>query len=647
MRNHARRTAAAVAVLAAVALQPSTTQAQDWQEMRSAHFKVMSSAGQSSTRTLVWQLEQIRNAIDVLFDWARVDLDRPIAVIAVKDERSMRALTPEYWEQKGGIRPVSVMVTGPDQHYLAIRADVQAEDRHDINPHINAYYSYASLILRHSFDQDLPLWVSSGFAAVLSNTIVRDSHVLFGVPIPWHLGELQAGGRMPLATLMKVTRNSPEYTRESGRERFDAQSWALVHFLMFGEGGARRSQLDRYLKMTASGAQVDVAMREAFGPTNELEADWVTYISRSLFTFLRADVDASVKREAFATRQMSPSESAAGLALFHVAMNRPIEARTHLDKARQSAPVAPDSFLAEALLMDREGKRDEARAAYERAVEGRSESGYAHFRLAALRWHPKADRDTLAGIEKLLLRAVALNSRHAPSNAFLADVRSLLGSGEALVYARRAIALAPSQPGHRLTAARILMRQKKYDEALTEAQAALTRASAGDAENARALIASIERAKAAAAGADIPPAAAPTPPGSSTAGAAAVRVGPGTVAPRLLEETKPLYTEDAMRMGLEGRIMLEVAVMPDGMPGEITVTRCDLKSRFQDSTRKEDAQVREALQRSQFRAGACTETFGLERQAVEAVRRWRFTPGTRNGAPLPVLVEVEMTFTLK
>jgi TonB family protein len=40
-------------------------------------------------------------------------------------------------------------------------------------------------------------------------------------------------------------------------------------------------------------------------------------------------------------------------------------------------------------------------------------------------------------------------------------------------------------------------------------------------------------------------------------------------------------------------------------------------------------------------------TFGLDQEAVKAVRRWRFRPGTRFGQPVPVLVEIELTFTLR
>jgi TonB family protein len=41
------------------------------------------------------------------------------------------------------------------------------------------------------------------------------------------------------------------------------------------------------------------------------------------------------------------------------------------------------------------------------------------------------------------------------------------------------------------------------------------------------------------------------------------------------------------------------------------------------------------------------QTFGLDQEAIRTVKKWRFAPGTRQGRPVPVLVEIEMTFTLR
>jgi len=39
--------------------------------------------------------------------------------------------------------------------------------------------------------------------------------------------------------------------------------------------------------------------------------------------------------------------------------------------------------------------------------------------------------------------------------------------------------------------------------------------------------------------------------------------------------------------------------------------------------------------------------FGLDKEAVTAVRQWRFAPGKRNGEPVAVFVTVDVSFTLR
>lgn len=95
------------------------------------------------------------------------------------------------------------------------------------------------------------------------------------------------------------------------------------------------------------------------------------------------------------------------------------------------------------------------------------------------------------------------------------------------------------------------------------------------------------------------------------------RPGNGVMMPRVLAEVKPSYTADAMRAKIQGVVMVEAVVREDGSVGQVQVTR------------------------------SLDPTFGLDQEAIKAVRRWRFAPGTRFGQPVPVLVEIELTFTLR
>jgi periplasmic protein TonB len=98
-------------------------------------------------------------------------------------------------------------------------------------------------------------------------------------------------------------------------------------------------------------------------------------------------------------------------------------------------------------------------------------------------------------------------------------------------------------------------------------------------------------------------------------------VGPGmgVISPQLIKEVKPLYTVDAMRAKLQGVVALQAVVLPDGSvdPARIRITR------------------------------SLDAIFGLDQQAILAVKQWRFRPGTRRGEPVAMWVDVELTFTLR
>lgn len=100
-------------------------------------------------------------------------------------------------------------------------------------------------------------------------------------------------------------------------------------------------------------------------------------------------------------------------------------------------------------------------------------------------------------------------------------------------------------------------------------------------------------------------------------GGGVYRPGSGVTIPRVLHEEKPQYTSDAMRAKVQGTVLLECIVRADGSVGDVKIIR------------------------------SLDSIFGLDREAVNAARKWRFTPGTRMGEPVAVLVTIELTFTLR
>ena len=425
-------------------------------------------------------------------------------------------------------------MTAPDAHYLVLRTDVEVEQQGTINPYITAYASYIGLVLDQSLSPDVPLWFRRGFTGVISNTIVRDDHLLFGAPIPWELKILNERPLLTLPKLLSVTRQSPEAREADKRDVFDAEAWAFVHFLMFGDEGARANKLNGYVKLVSTGTDAAKAFAESFGPVEALEGPFRVYFQRSIFSFSRINLDVSVERERFPIRPLPPAESASIRALFHAAMRRPVESRAAIAEARKADPNVPGSYVAEGLLADQDNKVDEAKAGYRKASELGSTTAYGYYRLAQLTWQPNASREVFTEIEQALTKAVELNTRYAAAYAWLGETKAFLGTGESAGLIRRAIVIEPNDARHRLRLAGVLLRQGKPAEARVEAQAALTLADTDEERrDAGRLVESATKAAATAAAQAAPPSASPTAasaPATAAAAGSASNASPGTAA---------------------------------------------------------------------------------------------------------------------
>jgi TonB family protein len=92
------------------------------------------------------------------------------------------------------------------------------------------------------------------------------------------------------------------------------------------------------------------------------------------------------------------------------------------------------------------------------------------------------------------------------------------------------------------------------------------------------------------------------------------RVGQGIEPPRIIAQVHPKYSELAKHMRLEGTSRLTLAVDKEGFPVGICIAR----TLFPD----------------------------LDQNAARAVSHWRFSPATKDGEPVYILVNVDVAFHL-
>ena len=97
-------------------------------------------------------------------------------------------------------------------------------------------------------------------------------------------------------------------------------------------------------------------------------------------------------------------------------------------------------------------------------------------------------------------------------------------------------------------------------------------------------------------------------------GGGVFRVGGGVSAPRILDQPDPEYSEEARKAKYQGICILWTIIGPDGHPREVKVAR--------------------------------SLGMGLDQKAIEAVKRWKFEPAMKDGKPVAVQINVEVTFRL-
>lgn len=456
--------------LAASSLRAADT----WTEVQSPNFLIVSNAGEGKARDLAWQFEQVRSAIQRGLPWARTDLDRPMTILAVKDEDTMRKLAPEFWTERGSTHPGSVFVTGVDRHYIVLRTNIEVEAQ-GMNPWNQAYWSYSGLVLQSTFGDRLPLWLTDGLAELLSNTIVDSKQIKFGVPIPWDAQRVRSAPLLSIADLLAVTRDTTYYRQSETRARFDSQCWSIVQFLMFSEQAQNGARFNQVMRLILSGAPSADAIQQVYGSLGALDQAYRLYINQGIFRFSALNVDTDTSRAKYPSRVLTPAESAAARAGFEVAMNTPVEAAALIAEARAADPSLVLCDDLDGLLLERQGKRDDALGAYAKAVDHGSTNFWVRYRVATEAGAAGTDQAALSKLQAELEHIATLNPRFAPAFSYLAQLQVRTGQMDrALDSAHTAAALAPADINYRVQLARLLVAANRRDDAAVVVKEAMS-----------------------------------------------------------------------------------------------------------------------------------------------------------------------------
>jgi len=93
------------------------------------------------------------------------------------------------------------------------------------------------------------------------------------------------------------------------------------------------------------------------------------------------------------------------------------------------------------------------------------------------------------------------------------------------------------------------------------------------------------------------------------------QVGGGVSAPVVIRRIEPEYSEEARKARYQGTVMLQALVRKDGTVDVLNLVR--------------------------------SLGFGLDQNAIDALKQWRFRPAMMNGKPVDVRINVEVSFNLR
>jgi len=452
------RSARILTALALVVLAPLDAMAR-WTELRSENFLFIGDAPERTIRAVGQKLEQFREVMVRVLPGATMTSPVPTVVIVFDQDRSFTPYKPTF--QGRTVDAAGFFLGHEDINYIAINAEAS-----DLAFKI-IFHEYSHFLLGNSAGT-VPVWVGEGLAEVYATFQERDGGkgAVLGAPDAFHLRLLQNTSLIPLRELIAIDHTSPIYNEGVRRGVLYAQSWAFVHYLMFGNKD-RAPQLTGFLAAIESGAPSEEAFRDAFGDVNVLDQELKDYVRLFTFPALQLTFGEKVGGGSAPRGKVIPDALAAAyLGDVLARLGRTDDARAHLRSVLERNPDVARAACALGLIELRAGRSDAAMPLLERAASLAPDDPWVQTALGRALLSQFEEQRAADGAESLLQRARVALTRAADRDGTSAHTLELLGRAHlmpggdlarAASVLERAVQLAPGREDYRLMLARALM----------------------------------------------------------------------------------------------------------------------------------------------------------------------------------------------
>src|SRR6202521_3658077 len=245
-------------------------------EVCSPNFRVLTNGSEHDARRIALEFQQMRAVFAIAFPKMRLTAGAPLLIFAVQTENDMKALAPAIWKNHKGPLPAGLFQHGWEKQFAIVRLDQDKAGVYNV-----VYHEYVHTLLHSNF-RWLPTWLDEGLAEFYGNSRFDPKKSYVGAPST-RVYQLKNRTLIPLETLLVVNPWTYYHGDENQIAAFYAESWALVHYLVFGADMEAGKKLSRFYAQLQAGNQQVKAFRDVFGDLKNVEKALDEYIQAFAF----------------------------------------------------------------------------------------------------------------------------------------------------------------------------------------------------------------------------------------------------------------------------------------------------------------------------------------------------------------------------
>jgi Tfp pilus assembly protein PilF len=449
---------ALISILALLFAVSSFASEKPFTEVRSPNFRVLTNGSEHDARRIALEFEQMRAVFAVGFPRMRLTTGAPLLIFAMQSENDMKALAPAMWKNHKGPMPAGRFDHGWEKQFAVVRIDQDVPGAYNV-----VYHEYVHTLLHSNF-RWLPTWLDEGLAEYYGNTRFAPKKSYVGAPST-RVYELKNRALIPLETLLVVNPWSYYRGDENQISTFYAESWALVHYLVFGTDMELGKKLTRFYAQLQGGEQQLKAFRETFGDLKNVENGLERYIQAFAFHAYSLENVTVIQEKDFSSRKLTKAETDSEIAGYRLWERDTPEATDLVELALKEDPALGAAHEEKAFINFREGKDEDAVREFSRAHK-LDKTLYLSQYFQAMMTSKRETPEQREALRAELLQVNQVNPQFAPALVQLAILDFADGQyARALATSRKAEQLEPSRAGYHLLSGEILLRMKHEKEA--------------------------------------------------------------------------------------------------------------------------------------------------------------------------------------